>query len=239
MKKKTLKNKQAAIHGRTPIRGLIPIRGLYAITPDMVDTGQLCALVEASLLGGTSLLQYRNKTASHALRVAQSRALLDLCREYGVPLIINDNIKLCLAIDADGVHLGTSDGNLAESRARLGPDKILGASCYNRYELAIEAKVRGADYVAFGACFASATKPNAVKADLALFSKARADLDLPTVAIGGITLDNAGLAINAGADAVAVIASLYSTTDVTATAQQFSNLFKQTNQYDLTQPTAI
>ncbi|HEY8117896.1 MAG TPA: thiamine phosphate synthase [Methylophilaceae bacterium] len=222
-----LKNKQAAIHG------------LYAITPDMADTAQLCALVEASLLGGAALLQYRNKTASHALRVTQSRALLDLCREHGVPLIINDNIKLCLAIDADGVHLGTSDGNLAESRARLGPDKILGASCYNRYELAVEAKIRGADYVAFGACFASATKPNALKADLTLLNKARADLSLPAVAIGGITLDNAELAINAGADAVAVIAALYSAPDIKSTAQQFSKLFKQTSQYDLTQSTTI
>jgi len=212
---KTLKNKPTAI------------RGLYAITPDTADTDQLCALVEASLQGGASLLQYRNKTANHALRVAQSRALLELCRDYGVPLIINDNIKLCLAIDADGVHLGTSDGNLAESRARLGPEKILGASCYNRYELAIEAKLRGADYVAFGACFASATKPNARKADLALFGKAHADLGLPSVAIGGISQDNAMLAINAGADAVAVIAALYSAPDVTLAAQQFSNLFTQ------------
>lgn len=207
----------------------VAIRGLYAITPDMADTDQLCTLVEASLLGGASLLQYRNKTAGHVLRVAQARALLDLCRDYDVPLIINDNIKLCLAIDADGVHLGSSDGNLAESRARLGSDKILGASCYNRFELAVEAKIRGADYVAFGACFASATKPNAAKADLALFGRAQANLGLPTVAIGGITQDNAILAINAGADAVAVIAALYSAADVTVAAQQLSNLFTQTS----------
>lgn len=215
MKKAMQKNKQSAV------------RGLYAITPDTADTEQLCALVEASLRGGASILQYRNKTASHALRVSQSRALLELCREYNVPFIINDNIKLCLAIDADGIHLGTSDGNLAESRARLGPDKILGASCYNRYELAMEAQARGADYVAFGACFASGTKPNAQKADLALFTKARADLGLPVVAIGGINQDNATLAINAGADAVAVIAALYSAPDVTVAAKQFSNLFVQ------------
>lgn len=232
MRKKTLKSKQAD-------RGLYPIRGLYAITPEMADTEQLCALVEASLLGGASLLQYRNKAASHELRASQSRALLALCREHGVPMIINDSVELCLAIDADGVHLGSSDGNLAETRAHLGPDKILGASCYNRYELALEAKLSGADYVAFGACFASATKPDAPKADLALFSKARAGLGLPAVAIGGIDLDNTRQVINAGADAVAVVSALYSAADVTAAARQFSKLFNQTNQHDLTQSTAI
>ena len=215
------------------------IRGLYAITPNLADTEKLRRLVEASLLGGASAIQYRNKTASHSLRITQARALLNLCRQHNVPLIINDYIKLCLAIDADGVHLGSDDGSLAEARAQLGEDKILGASCYGRFELAQAAKVNGADYVAFGACFASGTKPNAANAPLALISRAQQELNLPIVAIGGITLDNAALVISAGADCVAVIDALFSSSNVQSSAQQFSQLFTQNNQYGLSQSTAV
>lgn len=202
------------------------IRGLYALTPDLADTEKLCQLVEASLLGGASAIQYRNKTADQDLRVSQARVLLKLCRQYNVPLIINDYAQLCLAIDADGVHLGGNDSSLPEARKQLGADKILGASCYNRFELAQAAKARGADYVAFGACFASDTKPDAANASLELISRARQELNMPTVAIGGITLDNATLAINAGASSVAVINALFTADDIKQTAQQFSNLFQ-------------
>jgi thiamine-phosphate pyrophosphorylase len=202
------------------------IRGLYALTPDLTDTEKLCHLVEASLLGGASAIQYRNKTASHNLRVTQACALLNLCRQHNVPLIINDYIQLCLTVDADGVHLGGSDGNLSEARQQLGEDKILGVSCYNRFELAQAAKVNGADYVAFGACFESNTKPDAVDAPLGLISRAQQRLNIPIVAIGGITLDNAALAINAGASSVAVISALFSAHDIKQTAQQFSRLFQ-------------
>ncbi len=219
------------------------ISGLYALTPDLADTEKLCHLVEASLLGGASAIQYRNKSASHELRIKQACALLKLCRQHNVPLIINDDIELCLAINADGVHLGEKDigkyGNLAEARVRLGGDKILGASCYNRFELAQAAQVNGADYVAFGACFASGTKPNAVKTSLELISQAQRELNMPIVAIGGITLDNAELVISAGADCVAVIDALFSSNNVQSSAQQFSQLFTQDNQYGLSQSTAV
>ncbi len=214
------------------------IRGLYAITPDLADTNKLCHLVEESLLGGASMIQYRNKSAGHSLRITQARLLLDLCRKHHVPLIINDDIQLCLAIEADGVHLGGNDGNLAKAREQLGEDKILGASCYNHLELAQTAKTDGADYVAFGACFESGTKPNAVKAPLELISQARKELDLPIVAIGGITLDNAALVISAGADCVAVIDALFSSNNVQSCAQQFSQLFTQIN-HGLSQSTAV
>jgi thiamine-phosphate pyrophosphorylase len=188
-------------------------------------------LVEACLLGGASTIQYRNKTASPGLRITQARALLNLCRRHSVPLIINDYIDLCLAVDADGVHLGGNDGNLAEARKRLGEDKILGASCYNRFELAQAAKINGADYVAFGACFESGTKPDAANAPLQLISRAQQQLDMPIVAIGGITLDNAALVISAGANGIAVIDALFSSNNVRLTAQQFSQFFTQNNQY--------
>lgn len=201
------------------------IKGLYALTPDLADTEKLCQLVEVCLLGGASAVQYRNKTADQDLRITQARALLNLCRQHNVPLIINDYIQLCLTIDADGVHLGSNDGNLSEARKQLGEDKILGTSCYNRFELAQTAKVDGADYVAFGTCFYSDTKPNAANAPLELIARAQQELNMPIVAIGGITLDNAALAINAGASSVAVISALFSAHDIKQTAQQFSHLF--------------
>jgi len=202
------------------------IKGLYAITPDEQDTDILLAKVEAALQGGIGILQYRNKLADHKLKTQQARALLPLCRHYQVPFIINDSIKLCMTLDADGVHLGADDGNLAEARARLGNGKILGASCYNRFDLALSAQQLGADYVAFGACFVSNTKPNAPVAGLHLFTQAKAELHVPAVAIGGVTLENAPLAIAAGASSVAVINAIFNADDVKLTSQQFTKLFQ-------------
>ena len=201
------------------------IRGLYAVTPDEADTDLLVAKVEAALQGGISVLQYRNKLANHKLQTQQARAILPLCRQYEVPLIINDSIKLCLTLDADGVHIGADDGNLKEIRARVGKDKIIGASCYNRFDLALAAQQAGADYVAFGACFASTTKPKAPVANLNLFSQARAQLTIPAVAIGGINLDNAIKVISAGAHSLAVINAIFNVPDVKSSTQQFTQLF--------------
>lgn len=201
------------------------INGLYAITPDEPDSSQLLVQVDAALRGGARLLQYRNKDASPALRRTQAAALLALCRAHGVPLIINDHLELCLELDADGVHLGAEDGAIAAARARLGPDKLIGASCYNRLELALQAQEQGADYVAFGSCFDSATKPAAVRAPLPLLGEAARQTGLPVVAIGGITAENAHLAIQAGAAAIAVIGALWTAPDIRQAAQNFSNLF--------------
>jgi thiamine-phosphate pyrophosphorylase len=201
------------------------IRGLYAVTPDEADTDLLVAKVEAALQGGISVLQYRNKLANHKLQTQQVRAILPLCRQYEVPLIINDSVKLCLTLDADGLHIGADDGNLKEIRARVGKDKIIGASCYNRFDLALAAQQAGADYVAFGACFASSTKPKAPVANLNLFSQARAQLTIPAGAIGGINLDNAIQVIGAGAHSLAVINAIFNVRDVKSSTQQFTQLF--------------
>jgi thiamine-phosphate pyrophosphorylase len=204
---------------------MLKIYGLYAITPDEQDTDILLCKVEEALQGGVRMLQYRNKLASHTLKVQQASTLLPLCRQYNVPIIINDSVKLCLELDADGVHLGADDGNLTEARTRLGINKILGASCYNRYDLALSAQNSGADYVAFGACFASSTKPNAPVAALDLFTRAKAELNIPAVAIGGITLDNAPLVIAAGASSTAVISAIFNADNIKIKTQQFSQLF--------------
>lgn len=201
------------------------IKGVYAITPDEKNTNLLLTKVEATLQGGARILQYRNKLANHKLQTQQARELLSLCRQYHVPFIINDSVELCLKLDADGVHLGLDDGNIAEVREGLGADKILGASCYNHFDLAMQAQQAGASYVAFGACFASNTKPNASVANLELFEQAKAKLHIPTVAIGGITLANASLVIDAGASSIAMINAIFNTDDIKATTQQFSQLF--------------
>ena len=201
------------------------LSGLYAITPDESDTDVLLCKVEAVLQGGASLLQYRNKAASHKLQTIQAQAILPLCRQYKVPLIINDSVELCLALDAEGVHLGADDGNLSEVRNSLGANKLLGASCYNHMDLAINAQQAGADYVAFGACFASSTKPKSPVAELELFKQAREQLHIPIVAIGGITLNNATSVIQAGAHSVAVIHAIFNATNIQLTTQQFTQLF--------------
>jgi len=206
------------------------INGLYAVTSDESNTDLLLSKIEAALQGGVSVLQYRNKLASHKLQTQQASAILPLCRQYHVPFIINDSVDLCLTLDADGVHIGADDGNIAEVRQRLGAYKILGASCYNRLDLAMQAQQAGASYVAFGACFASNTKPNAPVANLDLFKQAKAQLHIPTVAIGGITLKNALTVIQAGADSIAVINAIFSPNytleDVKVTTQQFAQWFE-------------
>lgn len=201
------------------------ISGLYAVTPDGDDTPALIAAVETALAGGARLLQYRNKSADPALRLTQARALLALCRKYRASFIVNDHLDLALAVNADGLHLGADDGSLAAARAQLGPARLLGASCYDRLELALEAERLGADYVAFGSFFASSVKPGAVRAPLTLLREAKRRLSVPVVAIGGITLENAPRLIAAGADGVAVISALFGADDVELAARRFSALF--------------
>ena len=201
------------------------VRGLYAVTPDIADTAELTAKVEAALAGGASVVQYRNKVVGAGSRAAHARALRDLCSARGIPLIVNDHLELALAVDAAGVHLGTDDGSLMEARTRLGPGKLLGASCYNRIDSAISAVQAGADYVAFGSFFPSTVKPGTVQAPAALLRDAKQKLAVPIVAIGGITLDNAPQLISAGADAIAVISALFSAPDIRLAAARFSRLF--------------
>jgi thiamine-phosphate pyrophosphorylase len=204
---------------------LFNISGLYAVTPNTRDTELLYLSVEAALKGGASLVQYRNKAADASLRLRQASALLALCRSYNVPLIINDHLDLCAQIDADGLHLGATDCDLGAARRLLGENKIIGASCYNQLDLAIKAEQAGASYVAFGACFASQTKPNAPVAALDLFIRAKTELKISTVAIGGITLQNAAQIITAGANAIAVINALFGEDDVKSTSKRFAQLF--------------
>ncbi|MFI4922980.1 MAG: thiamine phosphate synthase [Burkholderiales bacterium] len=201
------------------------ISGLYAITPDLAETQKLIQQVRLALEGGARLLQYRNKSADQSLKLQQATALICLCRDFAVPLIINDNLDLALEINADGIHLGAQDCLISDAKSKLGADKIIGASCYDDLQRALSAEAEGADYVTFGSFFASTVKPNALRAPLKLLRQAKARLTVPVVAIGGINLENAGSLIAAGADAVAVISALFNAKDIRETAKSFAALF--------------
>lgn len=202
-----------------------PRRGLYAITPDQADTGRLLARTATVLAAGATWLQYRNKDADPGLRREQALALLPLCRAHAVPLIVNDDWRLAAQIGADGAHLGEDDGELAAARAALGPDAILGASCYDELALARAAAAQGASYIAFGAFFPSPTKPNARRAAPELLREAAA-LGLPRVAIGGITPDNARSLVHAGADLLAVISGVFDAPDPAAAVRAYLSCFQ-------------
>lgn len=200
--------------------------GVYALTPETPDTDRLLAQVEAALLGGVAAVQYRDKSGDVARRHAQASELVALCRPFGVPLIVNDDLRLADLCDADGVHLGRDDGSLTEARIILGKHKLIGASCYQRIEPAQAAAAAGADYVAFGSFYPSSTKPDAARADLALLRAAAAALTVPIVAIGGITAANAAPLLDAGADSVAVLAALFDAPDIRAAARALNRLFE-------------
>ncbi len=193
------------------------LRGLYAITPEGPGLTQK---VRDALEGGIALLQYRSRQRD----VSQAKELARLARGHGVPFIVNDDVELALEVGADGAHLGREDGELRSARKKLA-GKILGASCYDRLELAREAVAAGADYVAFGSVFASPTKPRAVRAPLSLFGQART-LGVPLAAIGGITLANARQVLDAGADLLAVISDLFDAEDIAARAREYQKLFR-------------
>ena len=201
-----------------------PKRGLYAITQteNKSDT-QILNEVEQIILGGAVALQYRDKRQNKSIKLAEQ--LLTLCRQYAIPLIINDDIKLAQDINADGVHLGKEDGTVLQAREILGDNTIIGVSCYNNLETALHAEQQGVNYVAFGRFFSSSTKPLANPADIRTLIKAKQLLTVPIVAIGGILPSNAELLLNAGADLLAVIGGLY-TEHPKESAKAYSCLFQ-------------
>ncbi|WP_018507288.1 thiamine phosphate synthase [Thiobacillus thioparus] len=200
--------------------------GVYALTSETADTEQLLAQVEAALAGGVAAVQYRDKSGDVARRHEQASELVALCHRFGVPLIVNDDLRLADLTDADGVHLGRDDGSLREARIILGKDKFIGASCYQSLELALAAQAAGADYVAFGSFFASPTKPAAPRADLNLLREAAPVIQVPLVAIGGITLANAPQLLAAGADSLAVLSALFDAPNIQAAAHNLNQLFE-------------
>jgi thiamine-phosphate pyrophosphorylase len=199
----------------------MPQRGLYLLTPEEADSGRLADRVAPVLAtGAVALLQLRCKQGGDARRRAHALALRGGCAARGVPLVLNDDWRLAADIGAEGAHLGEHDGDLPAARAALGPAAILGASCYDDLDRAGRAAAAGASYLAFGAFFASGTKPLARRAPLALLAQAR-QFGLPTVAIGGVTPDNARSLLGAGADFLAVLGAVFDAPDPVAAARAF------------------
>jgi len=202
-----------------------PLRGLYLVTPDTPETGWLLARLDQALGAAPALVQYRSKSGDDGLKEAQARAVLALCRSRGAAMVVNDDWRLAGRIGADGAHLGQGDGSLAEARAALGADAILGATCHDRLDLAGAAADAGASYLAFGAFFSSSTKPGATPAEPSVLARA-ASLGLPRVAIGGIRPENTARLVAAGADMVAVVGAVFDAPDPLAAARAFQNAFQ-------------
>jgi len=203
------------------------LRGLYAITPDPTRRAlPLEQAVDQAIQGGARIIQYRDKSDDADRRHREAKSLLAVCRHHGVPLIVNDDLQLAADIGADGIHLGKDDSDPTQARRILGAGKLIGISCYNRLENAELARERGADYIAFGRFFPSRSKPLAVPADQALLRRARERCDLPIVAIGGISPENGGPLIAAGADMLAVIDAVFGQPDIRAAAADLNRLFE-------------
>ena len=197
-----------------------PRRGLYLVTPEPLPA----PAVVRGVLPHAACLQYRSKQADAGTREREALALRAACARAGVAFIVNDDVALARKVGAEGVHLGERDDDIAAARALLGPDAIIGGSCYDDLARAEAAARAGASYVAFGAFFASPTKPHARRATTALLRDAAA-LGLPRVAIGGITPDNAAPLVAAGADLIAVISGVFAAPDAVAAARACAALF--------------
>lgn len=201
------------------------MRGLYLVTPNWTDTERLLQVTAAGLRGGAVLVQYRHKEADAALRFEQASALLALCGRHRTPLVINDYLDLCLTLDADGVHLGGADGDLAYARNVLGPRKIVGASCYGDLALAAKAEQAGASYAAFGGFYPSPVKRYDFVTQPDMLVAARAAVKLPLVVIGGMTPLNAAPLVARGAAMVAAITSVYGADAPEDAARDLTALF--------------
>ncbi len=185
------------------------LKGLYIVTPDWDETDKLVWATEQALQGGASIVQYRHKNATPELRREQAGALLPLCRRFGKPFIINDHLDLCLELDADGLHVGGTDAPVAQVREELGADKIVGASCYGDLDLAERAWREGATYVAYGGFYPSRVKKYPVTTPVSIIADSHARIALPLCVIGGMTAENSAPLVQAGAEMVAVISSVY------------------------------
>jgi len=202
----------------------LPNQGIYAITQtENRSHQQILEQTEAALRGGAAVLQYRNKSSLPATELAQ--ALFSLCQHYQIPFIVNDDIELAAALKADGVHLGQDDGDIKQARQRLGPDAIIGISCYNDLDRALTMARAGANYVAFGRFFPSSSKPLARPAHIQTIRQAKQQIAIPIVAIGGILPENGQQLLEAGADFLAIIGGIFNHKNPEQATREYQKLF--------------
>ncbi|MEQ8955230.1 MAG: thiamine phosphate synthase [Gammaproteobacteria bacterium] len=203
------------------------LRGIYAITSDdLLAQQNYLDRIKQALDAGIALLQYRSKAQTTEVQQQQASRIRSCCEEYGVPLILNDDVALYHAAAAAGVHLGQQDQSVSQAREML-PQAIIGVSCHDSVELAVTAANNGASYVAFGRFFASRSKPQAPPAQLATLAAARSRLELPIVAIGGINPENGASLIAAGADMLAAIDSIFGSENTYDSTRRLVGLFEQ------------
>ncbi|MEM7541039.1 MAG: thiamine phosphate synthase [Pseudomonadota bacterium] len=201
-----------------------PRRGVYALTRDSVlSIESLLEDCELALRGGVCVIQYRDKANDLQTKSEFASALVSLCHDYDVPCIINDHPQLVIEAQADGVHLGQNDTPYKDARKMLGPDRLIGVSCYSNVEKAQQAARAGADYIAFGSFFPSQTKPHAPPCPLEVLNK---QVPCPTVAIGGINSKNGQKLVDAGADLLAISAAIFTAPDRETAARRCADIFK-------------
>ena len=215
---------------REPVVPPRPPGRLYLITPPAIaELAGFARELEAALdAGDVAALQIRLKPAEDAAILAAVEALAPVARARGVAVILNDRPDLAARSGCDGVHIGQSDASLAEARRVMGPDAMIGVTCHDSRELAMDAAEAGADYVAFGAFFPTETKQTTHRPDLETLSIWQETVEIPCVAIGGVTPDNAGALAAAGADFVAVCAAVWNHPDGPAAAvRQFNQVLAE------------
>ena len=200
------------------------LRGLYAITDTaLIPRDRFTSTIEAAVRNGTTMVQLREKDIPAKEVARLGKTALTVTRKHGALLIVNDHPSVALEIEADGVHVGRDDPSVSEARQILGPDAIIGASCYGDVDKAIKAEQAGADYVAFGTPFPSPTKVKRTDISLDIFRIAKQQVSLPIFAIGGITIDNASQIINAGADGIAVVSGIFGAEDIGAATRALAH----------------
>lgn len=202
------------------------MRGLYLITNDDPIQLLLEKLDVALATKQVAILQYRRKKIEKANQPAEVEQIKLLCEKYQVPFVINDDLKLAAQFGL-GVHLGQSDGEITDAKSQLPQNVIIGRTCLNSLELAQKAIADGATYIAFGAVYATSTKPEAGNVGIEVIKQAAAQYDLPICAIGGLTVENSKPVIEAGADLCAVISDILgrSTAEIPARVQAWAQLF--------------
>ena len=203
------------------------IKGLYLITDEAVWGKRHLDIAAAALEGGARILQLRDKTKTDAELYPIALEMAALCRRYDAVFILDDRADLAVACDADGVHVGKYDLPLVAARRVVGPEKIVGVSCYGNVEAAVRAAQEGADYVAVGAIYPTRTKEAAVTG-LGIIREVKARVDVPVVAIGGIEADNLAEVMGAGADSASLVAGVAAAQDMVAATRELLAILEGT-----------
>lgn len=202
------------------------MRGLYVVTDaSITDPELLYRQVDEAVAGGSRLVQFRHKTIDSGLYLALAEAVLEACRRNFTPCLINDQVSIAKVLAADGAHLGQGDGSLLDARQSLGPHAVLGRTCHGSQEFMEQAVADGASYCAFGRLFDSDTKPQASGLSLHQLKDLVSQCAIPTVAIGGITLDNGRQILDTGVAMLAVSGAVFRAKEIGEAARRLSELF--------------